>query len=371
MWATKPLPASTATASRCSCASGPASGDDGVIQLRRKEARADNVLAFFTQGELLLTLEGQDGRLLARWGAIGIGCAPEVCFAKSGKAVAACAKASGDADPLAIVPGLKEAAAAWNETVRKAVRGFDGRSPAEAEQLYASKRFPLKRLGSPRPTSRSAGLPSPSSRAERRPSTLPGAPLPTGPALPSSPGTACQGHERGHVLLPHRRGCRRSSHLYARLSPDMAGFARLKKSQPAAFVEDAGVASAIASLLGWALERENFTKAGAPRQGRCATVEHWEHLMDLCLFSELDNAPAFPRGRMANELRRGLEKDASHLKGTVTGRLAGDCLRDVKSNGWKYSKAVEQCHRVLLKQAFQTARHPPCRRFAGRCLWQG
>ena len=69
MWATKPLLASTATASRCSCASGPASGDDGVIQLRRKEARADNVLAFFTQGELLLTLEGQDGRLLARWGA--------------------------------------------------------------------------------------------------------------------------------------------------------------------------------------------------------------------------------------------------------------------------------------------------------------
>ncbi|MCR5256969.1 MAG: hypothetical protein K6E40_02275 [Desulfovibrio sp.] len=48
------------------------------------------MLAFFTQGELLLTLEGQDGRLLARWGAIGIGCAPEVCFAKSGKAVAAC-----------------------------------------------------------------------------------------------------------------------------------------------------------------------------------------------------------------------------------------------------------------------------------------
>ena len=27
------------------------------------------MLAFFTQGELLLTLEGQDGRLLARWGA--------------------------------------------------------------------------------------------------------------------------------------------------------------------------------------------------------------------------------------------------------------------------------------------------------------
>ena len=28
------------------------------------------MLAFFTQGELLLTLEGQDGRLLARWGAM-------------------------------------------------------------------------------------------------------------------------------------------------------------------------------------------------------------------------------------------------------------------------------------------------------------
>jgi len=63
------LPSSTATASRRSCASGPASGDDGGIQLRCKEVRADNVLAFFTQGELLLTLEGQDGRLLARWGA--------------------------------------------------------------------------------------------------------------------------------------------------------------------------------------------------------------------------------------------------------------------------------------------------------------
>ena len=62
---------------------------------------------------------------------------------------------------------------------------------------------------------------------------------------------------------------------------------------------------------------------------------------------------------MAGEVHRGLEKDASRLKGTVTGRLAGDCLRDVKSNGWKYSKAVEQRHRELLKRAFQTARQPP------------
>ncbi len=151
----------------------------------------------------------------------------------------------------------------------------------------------------------------------------------------------------------------------------MAGFARLKKSQPASFVEDAGRRFSIASLLGWALEGENFTKAGATRQGCCATVEHWEHLIDLCLFSELDNDPAFPRGRMADEVRRGLEKGSSRLKGTVTGLLAGDCLRDVKSNGWKYSKAVEQRHRVLLKQAFQTARHPPLQAIRRQVLVAG
>ena len=57
--------------------------------------------------------------------------------------------------------------------------------------------------------------------------------------------------------------------------------------------------------------------------------------MDLCMFSVLDNAPAFSRRKMAEDVRRGLEEGASRLKGTVAGRLAGDHVRDVKRNGWK------------------------------------
>ena len=77
-------------------------------------------------------------------------------------------------------------------------------------------------------------------------------------------------------------------------------------------------------------------------------AERYEYLMDLCMFSVLDNAPAFSRGKMAEDVRRG-------LKGTVAGRLAGDHVRDVKRNGWKYSETIEQ-RRQLLRQAFQTAR---------------
>jgi hypothetical protein len=77
-------------------------------------------------------------------------------------------------------------------------------------------------------------------------------------------------------------------------------------------------------------------------------AERYEYLMDLCMFSVLDNAPAFSRRKMAEDVRRG-------LKGTVAGRLAGDHVRDVKRNGWKYSETIEQ-RRQLLRQAFQTAR---------------
>ncbi|MCR5170623.1 MAG: hypothetical protein K6C33_09230 [Desulfovibrio sp.] len=77
-------------------------------------------------------------------------------------------------------------------------------------------------------------------------------------------------------------------------------------------------------------------------------AERYEYLMDLCMFSVLDNAPAFSRRMMAEDVRRG-------LKGTVAGRLAGDHVRDVKRNGWKYSETIEQ-RRQLLRQAFQTAR---------------
>ena len=90
-------------------------------------------------------------------------------------------------------------------------------------------------------------------------------------------------------------------------------------------------------------------------------AERYEYLMDLCMFSVLDNAPAFSRRKMAEDVRRGLEESASRLKGTVTGRLAGDYLRDVRQNGWKYSKAVERRHTQLLEQAFQTARQAPAR----------
>ena len=78
--------------------------------------------------------------------------------------------------------------------------------------------------------------------------------------------------------------------------------------------------------------------------------------MDLCMFSVLDNAPAFSRRKMTEDVRRGLEEGASRLKGTVTGRLAGDYVRDVKRNGWKYSETIKQRHRQMLRQAFQTAR---------------
>ena len=77
-------------------------------------------------------------------------------------------------------------------------------------------------------------------------------------------------------------------------------------------------------------------------------AERYEYLMDLCMFSVLDNAQAFSRRKMAEDVRRG-------LKGTVAGRLAGDHVRDVKRNGWKYSETIEQ-RRQLLRQAFQTAR---------------
>ena len=77
-------------------------------------------------------------------------------------------------------------------------------------------------------------------------------------------------------------------------------------------------------------------------------AERYEYLMNLCMFSVLDNAPAFSRRKMAEDVRRG-------LKGTVAGRLAGDHVRDVKRNGWKYSETIEQ-RRQLLRQAFQTAR---------------
>ena len=77
-------------------------------------------------------------------------------------------------------------------------------------------------------------------------------------------------------------------------------------------------------------------------------AERYEYLMDLCMFSVLDNAPAFSRRKMTEDVRRG-------LKGTVAGRLAGDHVRDVKRNGWKYSETIEQ-RRQLLRQAFQTAR---------------
>ena len=84
-------------------------------------------------------------------------------------------------------------------------------------------------------------------------------------------------------------------------------------------------------------------------------AERYEYLMDLCMFSVLDNAPAFSRGKMAEDVRRGLEEGASRLKGTVAGRLAGDHVRAVKRNGWTYRAPIEQ-RRHLLRQAFQTAR---------------
>ena len=78
--------------------------------------------------------------------------------------------------------------------------------------------------------------------------------------------------------------------------------------------------------------------------------------MDLCMFSVLDNDPAFSRGKMTEDVRRGLEEGASRLKGTVTGRLAGGYVGDVRKNGWKYSRTIEQRYRKLLKEALQSAR---------------
>ncbi len=96
------------------------------------------MLAFFTQGELLLTLEGQDGRLLARWAPSAPGVrlrSASPSQSRPKRTPQSATKTSGDGDPLSAVPSLKEAVASWDEVVRKAVRGFDGLSPAEAEQL--------------------------------------------------------------------------------------------------------------------------------------------------------------------------------------------------------------------------------------------
>ena len=332
-----------------------ATGDERSIQLRFKEAREGNALAFFSGDELLLTLERQDGRLLTRWGAIGTGRAPEVCFARTGAAGAGPAgRESMEADPLAAAPGLREAVAAWDEAVRKALQAFNGLSPAEADRLYASDASPLKRLEDAKAyqDADKASQPlfarwgeagfddarlSPADRAcfdelARH-----------GLARAMSEGTPFFLVDAGAVEEP----------LYGRLSPSMAGYARLKKSQPAFFVEDAGRRFSVARMLGWAAEWERFVKAGAAGQGRRSAVERYEYLMELCLFSVLDNTPAFPGGRMAEDVRRDLQEGARRLQGSVTGRLAGDYVRDVKAGGWKYSKQTERRYRQQLRQAFQ------------------
>ena len=94
--------------------------------------------------------------------------------------------------------------------------------------------------------------------------------------------------------------------VFARLSPAMAGYARLKKRQSASLVEDAWRHFSIGKLLGWAAEWERFIQKDGRGAGCPAATERYEYLMDLCMFSVLDNAPAFSRGKMAEDVRRGL-----------------------------------------------------------------
>ncbi|MBO4684053.1 MAG: hypothetical protein J5600_01855, partial [Desulfovibrio sp.] len=338
------------------------SGDEDSIQLRFKEAREDNVLASFDKGELLLTLERQEGRLLTRWNGIMVGRAPEVCFARTGQAKPGAAAAESGAtadsasDPLASEPGLRDAVSVWDEAVDRAVKAFDGLAPDEADQLYVSDGSPLKTLN----VTDAYQMVDKASESlfARWAQHFDDARL-------SPADRACFAELARHGLVkamaegtPYFRidqGALEEP-VYARLSPAMAGYARLQKRQPASFVEDAGRRFSIGQLLGWALEWERFIQKGASGQARRAAVERYEYLMELCLFSVLDNDPAFSRGKMTEDVRRGLEEGSLRLKGTITGRLAGDYVGDVRKNGWKYSKTIEQRHRQLLRQAFQTAR---------------
>ncbi|MBR4746418.1 MAG: hypothetical protein IK061_03325 [Desulfovibrio sp.] len=338
------------------------SGDEDSIQLRFKEAREDNVLASFDKGELLLTLERQDGQILTRWSGIMVGRAPEVCFARTGQAKPGAAAAESGAtadsasDPLASEPGLRDAVSVWDEAVHRAVKAFDELSPAEADQLYASDDSPLKTLNV---TDAYQMIDKASESLFARWAQH------FDDAKISPADKACFAELARHGLVkamsegtPYFRidqGALEEP-VYARLSPAMAGYARLQKRQPASFVEDAGRRFSIGQLLGWALEWERFIQKGASGQARRAAVERYEYLMELCLFSVLDNDPAFSRGKMTEDVRRGLEEGSLRLKGTITGRLAGDYVGDVRKNGWKYSKTIEQRHRQLLRQAFQTAR---------------
>ncbi len=270
-------------------------------------------------------------------------------------------EAGGAEAALAAVPGLKDAVVAWDGAVRKAIRAFDGLSPAEADRLYASESSPLKRLEDAKAFQDASRAAQP--LFERWAQNFDDARLSPadrtcfaelarhGLVKAMSEGTPYFQIDQGAIEAP----------LYAKLSPAMAGYARLKKRQPASFVADAGLRFSRGKMLGWALEWERFIRAGATGLARSQAIAQYEELMNLCMFSVLDNSPAFVRGRMAEDVRRGLEEGALRLKGTVTGRLAGDYLRDVRQNGWKYSKAVERRHTQLLEQAFQTARQAPAR----------
>ena len=284
---------------------------------------------------------------------LGSGRRREASFVRSARPEAAGADAGGAGAALAAVPGLADAVAAWDEAVRKAIRAFDGLSPAEADRLYASESSPLRRLEDAKAYQDADRAAQP--LFARWAQSFDDARL-------SPADKACFAELARHGLVkamtegtPYFQVDQGAfeARLYARLSPAMADYARLKRRQPAVLVEDAGLLFSIGEMLGWALEWERFIQAGATGLARSQAAAQYEALMELCLFSELDNSPAFAGGRMAEDVRRGLEQGASRLKGTVTGRLAGDYLRDVRQNGWKYNKAVERRHRQLLGQAFQ------------------
>ncbi|MBR5049791.1 MAG: hypothetical protein IKX75_00465 [Desulfovibrio sp.] len=256
---------------------------------------------------------------------------------------------------LAAVPGLKDAVAAWDGAVRSAIHAFDGLSPAEADRLYASESSPLKRLKDAKAYQDAEMAAQP--LFKRWAQNFDDARLSPGDRVRFAElarhglvkavgeGTPYFKIDQGAIEAP----------LYAKLSPAMAGYARLKKRQPADFIEDGGLRFSRGKMLGWALEWERFIQAGATGLARSQAIAQYDELMELCMFQVLDNSRAFVRGKMAEDVRRELEEGASRLKGTVTGRLAGDYLRDVRQNGWKYNEAVERRHRQLLRQAFQTA----------------